>query len=391
MSHQNLETVHRVQEALHAGDYLTAVSEFDPAIEWHNTDSFPGPKICCGPEEVTAFWESFFETFDRQGTEIEDSVASGDTVVVQIHTWGQGRASGAPMDVRWASINRFHNGKIVRVDVHGDYTRALAAAGLSEDAGRVERVAVRRDEPILREATVEFGVDFADLDFEVSPNDRMFAGSMEHYLRGGVWALRCIRRGLVGRAPESILDFGCGHGRVLRMLTLVYPNAELTGADVDADAVEFCRDQFGVNTFLSAEDPRAITVKHTFDLIWVGSVFSHITAANWAHLLRFLDGRLNPTGTLIFTMQGPTAANRLRNGVVDWGLGPERTAELLEQQEGSDFAYVDYPGWTDYGLAVTTIDWARRCVETATTLELTDYNEQGWDGHQDVVTCRKPS
>ena len=236
---------------------------------------------------------------------------------------------------------------------------------------------------------MEFGVDFANLDPEISPNDRMYDGLIDNYVRGGVWALRCIRRGLSGRIPESILDFGCGHGRVLRMLKLAYPDAELTAADIDADAVDFCRSQFGVTTHLSAEDPREIRLTATFDLIWVGSVFSHITAESWAHLLKFLDGRLNPGGTLIFTMQGPTAAERLRNGIVDWGLGPELTKRLLDQYEVSDFSFVDYPGWTDYGLAVTTFDWARRCVETATSLTVTDYNEQGWDKHQDVVACVK--
>ncbi len=130
MSDDNLETVRVVTEALAAGDYAKAASKFAPDGEWHNTDSFPGPKTCCGPEEIRAFWEGFFETFDREGSEIEDAVASGDTVVVSIHTWGKGRSSSAPIDVRWACIYRFREGKIVRVDIHGDYGRALHAAGL---------------------------------------------------------------------------------------------------------------------------------------------------------------------------------------------------------------------------------------------------------------------
>ena len=56
---------------------------------------------------------------------------SGDTVVVLIHSWVTGRASAAPMDVRWAGIYRFREGKVMRVDVHGDDGPALAATGLT--------------------------------------------------------------------------------------------------------------------------------------------------------------------------------------------------------------------------------------------------------------------
>jgi hypothetical protein len=42
------------------------------------------------------------------------------------------RGSGAPVDVRWAAIFEVVDQRIVRVDVHGKYAKALEAAGLRE-------------------------------------------------------------------------------------------------------------------------------------------------------------------------------------------------------------------------------------------------------------------
>jgi hypothetical protein len=45
---------------------------------------------------------------------------------------GRGNASGVPVDVRWAAAFRVSDGKISRVDVHGDWAKALEAVGLEE-------------------------------------------------------------------------------------------------------------------------------------------------------------------------------------------------------------------------------------------------------------------
>ena len=122
----------RVVEALGARDYGRAASELHPDAVWNNTDAFPGPRRCSGVSEITAFWATLFDTFDRAGMEIEDATESDDTVVVHIHSWGTGEASGAPVDIRWAGVCRLRDGKIVRVDVHGHYDKARRAAGLSD-------------------------------------------------------------------------------------------------------------------------------------------------------------------------------------------------------------------------------------------------------------------
>ena len=74
------------------------------------------------------------------------------------------------------------------------------------------------------------------------------SGNAFHYLSVGLSATHCIREALC-RAPAqytvgSILDFPCGYGRVLRFLRAMFPNSEITAAEIDRTALDFCRRHF---------------------------------------------------------------------------------------------------------------------------------------------------
>ena len=55
-----------------------------------------------------------------------------DSVVVGVHSVARGKASGIPLDFDWSAAFHVRDGKISRVDVHGDWSKALNAAGLAE-------------------------------------------------------------------------------------------------------------------------------------------------------------------------------------------------------------------------------------------------------------------
>ena len=127
--------VRSVVDAIGRGDFAAAGRLFDPGAEWHNTSSFPGPTICTGVDAIVEHWRTLFDDFELDGMTIEHLTDAGNCVVVQLHTAGRGRASGAPIDVRWASVYRLRGRRVVRVDVFGDHERALAAAGIAEGSG----------------------------------------------------------------------------------------------------------------------------------------------------------------------------------------------------------------------------------------------------------------
>ncbi len=130
---ENIDVVNRVLGALARGDGATVAGCFHDDAIWQNTGEFPGPLTCVGPEAIVRFWTALAEPFDdsRRKMEIERVLARGDTVVAGLRSHATGAASGAPLDVRWAAVFRLHAGKISRVDVHGDWGKALDAAGMS--------------------------------------------------------------------------------------------------------------------------------------------------------------------------------------------------------------------------------------------------------------------
>ena len=102
-----------------------------------------------------------------------------------------------------------------------------------------------------------------------------------------------------------MLDMPCGHGRVTRALRAAFPAAELVACDIDTDGVSFCRDRFGAVPVASCPDPMAVELPGTFDLIWVGSLFTHLPSASWHPFLQLFARSLVRGGVLCFTAAGP--------------------------------------------------------------------------------------
>ena len=133
MSRKNLDTVGRVLDAFRDLDYDRAAAEFAADAEWHNTDSFPGQKVCCGPDEIKAFWRSLSDVFALgRNAEVGRIVEHEDMVVTETHSRGRGKASGAPVQARWGTVFQLRDGKIIRVQICGNFEKALKAAGLRE-------------------------------------------------------------------------------------------------------------------------------------------------------------------------------------------------------------------------------------------------------------------
>ncbi|MDQ6811206.1 MAG: nuclear transport factor 2 family protein [Actinomycetota bacterium] len=130
MSQENAEIVRRTFDAMLRGDDEDAGRGFQEDAVWHNTSVFPDPSICVGPQAILNFWATLVETFRESQTDVEQVVEGGDAVVLSLHSVGRGNASGVPVDLRWAAAFRVNDGKISRVDVHGDWAKALEAVGL---------------------------------------------------------------------------------------------------------------------------------------------------------------------------------------------------------------------------------------------------------------------
>jgi SAM-dependent methyltransferase len=192
----------------------------------------------------------------------------------------------------------------------------------------------------------------------VSPNDLMYTSGADGYYNFGRSALQCIRRALelTGQGPpESVLDLPSGHGRVLRFIRTYWPEAELVACDLDRNAVDFCADTFAAARVYSEARAEDIPLDRRFDVVWVGSLLTHIDVEGWDTFLPFLVDRLEPGAVLLFTFHGDTIVKRMRTGEANyWIADPDR---LLSDWEEHGFAYQDYLNQKGYGISLSSTAW----------------------------------
>src|SRR5205085_1205813 len=79
----------------------------------------------------------------------------------------------------------------------------------------------------------------------------------------------------------------CGYGRVLRFLVRRFPDARVTACELLPDAVRFCAATFNAIPAQSAYELDTLTLGARYDLIWCGSLATHLDARRTRELLPF--------------------------------------------------------------------------------------------------------
>jgi SAM-dependent methyltransferase len=123
--------------------------------------------------------------------------------------------------------------------------------------------------------------------------------------RSGHRVLReTISEHLEGRVPRTVLDFGCGCGRVLRHFR-DSEGSRFFGVDWNPAAVRWCRRKlrFAECYRCSIEPPLSLPVDR-FDLIYAFSVFTHMTCRLQKAWGSHLAERLERGGLLVISTHG---------------------------------------------------------------------------------------
>lgn len=225
---------------------------------------------------------------------------------------------------------------------------------------------------------------------KISPRDQMYSGDRAHYFGVGRSALRCIRLAMLAAGKQHalrILDLPCGHGRVMRYLRANFLEAQMTACDLDRDAVDFCACEFGATPVYSSTNIGEIPLSGRYDLIWCGSLLTHLDADGWAGFLGLFRTVLEPGGLLLFTAHGREAHRRITREGSTYQLTPEAAVALVDSYSLSSFGYQDYPHSPGFGVSLALASWVVMLVESIPQLRLLGYLERGWDNHQDVVAC----
>ena len=184
------------------------------------------------------------------------------------------------------------------------FLRVLARAGLLGPAFRTyERVvSLRPGKP-------------AQVDGPPLPPRRLMvrvAGTAdaEWFLRSGRAAYDAITSHVPLEGDESILDFGCGCGRVTRYWADF--SGSVAGSDVSRKAIDWCRENLGFASFLhNGLAPGLETDDDSFDLIYALSVFTHLTDGLQLAWRDELHRVLRPGGRLLITTHGRSYLSRL--------------------------------------------------------------------------------
>ena len=230
---------------------------------------------------------------------------------------------------------------------------------------------------------------------EISDMDDMYQGNKDHYFSVGNSALQCINNAILLANKDlssigNILDFPCGFGRVLRILKVAFPTAAITGCDLVQEGVDFCEEQFGSRAVYSDKNLDNVNLNETYDLIWVGSLLTHLDKSQWKKFLGFFNKLLNPGGILLFTTQGRYSASLLRNKESTYGLETdEKINNLLNDYENEGFGFSNYYHSDDYGITLSVPSNVIKQIESQSNLQLLMCLERGWDSHQDVYACVK--
>ena len=104
--------------------------------------------------------------------------------------------------------------------------------------------------------------------------------------------------------PQSILDFPSGSGRVTRHLRAFFPEARIVASDLYDDHLDFCREAFQIDCLLSRVNVSEIDFGEKFDLIFCGSLLTHLPEASFLDTINLLGRSLTDSGIAVITLHG---------------------------------------------------------------------------------------
>jgi len=245
----------------------------------------------------------------------------------------------------------------------------------------------------------------------VSADDHMVTADLSAYFRTTQSAWKAIENSLAasGRAKNTIntiLDFGSGYGRVYRALVAAFPHAKLTACDLMVDGAKFCAETFGGDWVQSQDTLENVVMPRKYDLVWLGSVFTHLPEFRWHRLLQFLAEHTSTNGIVIFTSHGNHAIEHFENyllvknkHIIDEQWFKNMKANL--PKTGFAF-YPNKPAVTknqhergmvvkqgEYGFSFATKSWIRELIALHPDWEMINFSPGGWGNNHDVTTIRR--
>ena len=218
----------------------------------------------------------------------------------------------------------------------------------------------------------------------ISPLDNMFKGNYAHYFQVGYSAVKIIQKIIKNKKILSILDYGSGYGRVTRFIKSSFYQAEVTCSDIDLKALKFVKDNLDVEVYNPNE---LFKSKVKYDLIFAGSVITHLDMQKTHQLLNDFSKILNLGGYLIFSSHGEKVYERIKMKKNLYGLTEYGTSKLINDYENNDYGYSNYPN-QNYGISIIHETKMKQLINK-NNLNFVYYEKSLWDNHHDIYAAVK--
>jgi uncharacterized protein len=125
-----IEALKKAYAAFNRNDIAATVEVMDPNIEWTEPPEFPGGGTYHGHEGVMAYLSQSRANWAEGSSEPERFIATGDKIIVFVHTRARFKGSTEWHDSRHADVFTFRNGKAIQMHAFADRQQALEWAGV---------------------------------------------------------------------------------------------------------------------------------------------------------------------------------------------------------------------------------------------------------------------
>lgn len=228
----------------------------------------------------------------------------------------------------------------------------------------------------------------------IHPKDGMIKQNPKHYLEVGFEACKTIRSlalqsGIDPDKPLTFLDLPCGFGRVARWVKSFFPSSSLYVSDVMPDAQSFCASSFEGIEVNCYRDIERIKLPEDIDIIWVGSLFTHLPLTSFKKYMELLLGALSPKGLLVFTTHGTLVKNRLLTRERTYNLNLSGVNKILSELEETGFGFAPYDENGKYGISLFDPPELFRLLGEHNQYRVFSFIERGWDNHQDIMAMSR--
>jgi len=162
------------------------------------------------------------------------------------------------------------------------------------------------------------------------------------------------------RMPK-ILDYGCGWGRITRLMATLSDDGNIHGVDVDSRLISSANECVSTIRFSEIESMGTLPFDTDYlDLAFANSVFSHLSEVSAIATLGELTRVLSPDGLLIVSVLEQGEMEKFYSNVkqqewIEKVLGDRGEAEQRLKQ--NNFVWGDTKRWDNYGIAIMNESW----------------------------------